>query len=278
VARRERGDTPQIIYLGKTAEQAYTPFLGAQPAFVSFRDAAFSLCTFSVTVFDCLKGVAQAKKCKFLDFDTFDVAAFEYWEKLENGDISWVMPGKLAAFSGPLAQRREMKKGVFTLAVQDYPPVFKQLGITCVVRFNNKCYDRRFLTEQGIHHEDLFYPDGGNPTQEIVTRFLEICEREQGAVAVHCKAGLGRTGTNIGAYIMKHFHWTAREITAWHRMCRAGSIVGPQQQYLAAEERRLHALKPEAGVCARTCSHAVPLKCCPRAALSLPSPCLLYLL
>ena len=35
--------------------------------------------------------------------------------------------------------------------------------------------------------------------------FLRIAEIETGGLAVHCKAGLGRTGTLIGIYSMKHF-------------------------------------------------------------------------
>ena len=47
--------------------------------------------------------------------------------------------------------------------------------------------------------------------------FLQLCENEKGAIAVHCKAGLGRTGTNIAAYMMKHYQYTARETIAWCR-------------------------------------------------------------
>ncbi len=78
----------------------------------------------------------------------------------------------------------------------------------------------------------MFYEDGGNPSEGILQAFLQICEQERGAIAVHCKAGLGRTGTNIAAYMMKHYGYTAKEATAWSRICRPGCIVGPQQQFL----------------------------------------------
>ena len=64
---------------------------------------------------------------------------------------------------------------------------------------------------------DLYYEDGGNPTEDILQAFLQLCENERAAIAVHCKAGLGRTGTNIAAYMMKHYAYTAKECMAWCR-------------------------------------------------------------
>jgi cell division cycle 14 len=43
---------------------------------------------------------------------------------------------------------------------------------------------------------------------------------------VHCKAGLGRTGSCIGAYVMKHYRFTAEELIGWIRIARPGSIIG----------------------------------------------------
>lgn len=45
-------------------------------------------------------------------------------------------------------------------------------------------------------------------------------------------AGLGRTGSLIGAYIMKHYNFSALEAIAWLRLCRPGSVIGHQQQWM----------------------------------------------
>eukprot|EP00638_Chattonella_subsalsa_P005088 CAMPEP_0117734562 /NCGR_PEP_ID=MMETSP0947-20121206/753_1 /TAXON_ID=44440 /ORGANISM="Chattonella subsalsa, Strain CCMP2191" /LENGTH=412 /DNA_ID=CAMNT_0005549375 /DNA_START=164 /DNA_END=1399 /DNA_ORIENTATION=- len=227
----------QILKLGN-AEEAYIPFFGLK--LPPFRDAVFAVCTYCLTVLDVLRGVAKALRLGHFALKDFDAEEYNHYSRIENGDLNWVVPGKFVAFSGPLAVRRELEPGKSTLTPEDYVPVFKRLGVTAVVRFNKKCYDRRKFVENGIRHHDLYYEDGGNPSDAILQKFLDICEKDSGAIAVHCKAGLGRTGTNIGAYMMKHYDYTAAECIAWSRMCRPGMVNGPQQQYLECLEDRIH--------------------------------------
>ena len=70
---------------------------------------------------------------------------------------------------------------------------------------NEPKYEKSIFLENGINHSDLFFIDGSVPPPNIVQNFFQIAESESGAMAIHCKAGLGRTGTLIGLYAMKHF-------------------------------------------------------------------------
>ena len=49
-----------------------------------------------------------------------------------------------------------------------------------------------------------------------------------GAIAVHCKAGLGRTGPLIGIFAMKHYKISAEAFIGWNRIARPCSVLGPQ--------------------------------------------------
>jgi hypothetical protein len=52
---------------------------------------------------------------------------------------------------------------------------------------------------------------------------MDACDGAgQGVVAVHCRSGLGRTGTLIGLWLMRHRGFAAREAIAWVRIVRPG--------------------------------------------------------
>uniref|UniRef100_A0AAQ4QMW9 Cell division cycle 14Ab n=1 Tax=Gasterosteus aculeatus aculeatus TaxID=481459 RepID=A0AAQ4QMW9_GASAC len=213
-----------VSHQHKTPEEAYRALTsGSNASYLPFRDASFGNCTFNLTVLDCLQGVRKALQHGFFDFETFDVDEYEHYERVENGDLNWIVPGKFLAFSGP-HPKTKIENGYPLHAPEAYFPYFRKHNVTTVVRLNKKIYDSKRFTDAGFDHYDLFFLDGSTT---------------DGAVAVHCKAGLGRTGSLIGCYLMKHYRFTAGEAIAWIRVCRPGSVIGPQQNFLEEKQAAL---------------------------------------
>jgi len=241
-----------------------------------FHDASPCECTYNLTVLDCLRGLAKARDYGFFNFETFDVNEYEYYEQVEvrfylvlcigvwycilrcvplailtlidfvsclssqNGDLNWIIKDKILAFAGPHYRRNITAEGYCTLTPHDYIKYFQQKNVGLVVRLNKKCYDENDFIQAGIDHFEQYYLDGSCPPMSILHKVVAAFEaNDERGFAVHCKAGLGRTGTCIGAYIMKHYRLTAAEVIGWMRICRPGMVIGPQQHFLADIEQRM---------------------------------------
>jgi len=160
-----------VLYVGRTAEEAYvTLALNSRTVFRPFRDASYGPSTFSLTLLDTLHAVAKASQLRLLDFAAFSVDEYEHYEKLENGDLNWIVPRKFLAFSSPHAQSRVVNSYPLH-APEAYLPYFKRNNVTVVVRLNAKLYEASRFTAAGIAHYDLFFTDGGTPDNDIVQRF-----------------------------------------------------------------------------------------------------------
>uniref|UniRef100_A0A8C1QH69 Cell division cycle 14B n=1 Tax=Cyprinus carpio TaxID=7962 RepID=A0A8C1QH69_CYPCA len=227
-----------VMHLQKTPEEAYSLLVSQNGSYLPFRDASFGACMYNLSILDCL--LAGWISQKFSHTQTDMMLLYYFFQRAENGDFNWIIPGKFLAFSGPHPNSK-IENGYPLHAPEAYFPYFRKHNVTTIIRLNKKMYDAKRFTDMGFKHHDLFFVDGSTPNDAIITKFLNICENADGAIAVHCKAGLGRTGTLIGCYMMKQFRLTAAEAIAWIRICRPGSIIGPQQNFIDEKQASLWA-------------------------------------
>ncbi|KAJ8955485.1 hypothetical protein NQ318_003587 [Aromia moschata] len=210
----------RIIYLNYEPEQAYEVLNhDSTKDYLKFRDASIGE-PYTLCLLDCLKAIKKALHFGFFNFDNFDFLEYEHYERVENGDFNWILPNKFIAFCGP-HNRSKLDKGYPIHSPETYFAYFRRHKVTTIVRLNKKAYDSNRFVQAGFDHKDLYFVDGGTPT------------------------GLGRTGSLIACYIMKHYKFTAEEAIAWIRICRPGSIIGHQQSWLQEKQKLMWDLSGE---------------------------------
>ncbi|GMK58742.1 hypothetical protein CspeluHIS016_0601840 [Cutaneotrichosporon spelunceum] len=219
-----------------------------------FRDAGNGINEFGLTAQDVLYGMWKAGRHDLLRLQDFDPDEYRYYEKVENGDLNTL--GNFVAFASPMDPLYIKERTPPGETVPDYSPAQKKMlrgafdkvqakfaleNVGLVVRLNDELYNRRHFAQDGIKHVDMYFDDGTNPTDEIVKEFIQLADEtfaKGKKVAVHCKAGLGRTGVLIGAYFIYKFQFTASEAIGFMRVVRPGMVVGPQQRYMQLNQMK----------------------------------------
>ena len=197
---------------------------------------------------DCWEGLWRAKQLSWVSFSPggFELSDYEHLDNPLNADLHEVVPGKFVAMRGPLSlpdglAYEDTTSGARNFSPAHYAYILQQYDVQVVVRLCEARYDAAEWEREGLALADLPIEDCTVPPPGVVVKFLAIAEGVPGALAVHCKTGLGRTGTLIALYMMKHHGFTARQAMGWLRILRPGSVIGPQQQYLCDSEAAIHA-------------------------------------
>mmetsp|Transcript_12801 Transcript_12801/g.26428 ORF Transcript_12801/g.26428 Transcript_12801/m.26428 type:complete len:540 (-) Transcript_12801:81-1700(-) len=229
-----------MMYQKTSPREAWAPFNAIQPSpWKPFRDATFCPQDYYLSILPCLEGVHKAIKCGWYNPKRFDLQDYHYHDHPQNADMHQVSD-KFIAFRGPSQTSTMLAPGFWTFTPKHYLPIFKDKRVKGVVRLNEaSTYKKDTFEKGGFKHHDLYFDDCTVPSKEVIDAFMSIAEADDGKLAVHCKAGLGRTGTLIALYFMKHHGFTAEECIGWLRVCRPGSIIGPQQHWLHWAEDRL---------------------------------------
>ena len=219
-----------------------------QGSLESYRDATFSQPTFRLHLIDCWRGLHKGMQLGWVRYGgscymwgMIDAEEYEHYDFPANGNLHEVVPGKFIAFQGPEdlggADYCDDAHGGRAFSPAFYAEILREMGARTVVRLNEPRYAAGELAALGIAHHSLEFEDCTFPPDAVVKAFLRVADGARGAVAVHCKAGLGRTGTLIALWLMRSRGFSAREAMGWLRVMRPGSVIGEQQHYLCAVER-----------------------------------------
>ena len=122
----------------------------------------------------------------------------------------------------------------------------RQQGIELLVSLTEEPPPRRWINEAGLFHVHVPVVDMEAPTQEQLDQCISAIQRihEQGrAAAVHCTAGLGRTGTILAAYLV-HRGMPPAEAMDLVRTLRPGSIETAEQEDAILEYARRRTAPP----------------------------------
>jgi len=135
---------------------------------------------------------------------------------------------------------RRLNRGGALTAYDDELVLLHSAGVRAVVSLLNIPTDKTIYEEAGFNFICLPVANGGAPTMDQANQFVRFVEEQrsrQNPVAVHCEAGIGRTGTMLAVYLISRGQTAAQAIRSI-RTIQPSAIETPRQVWFLEEYAR----------------------------------------
>ena len=137
---------------------------------------------------------------------------------------------------------RRLQGGAALQATDDELTTIHSAGVRAVVSLLNQPADAGVYESAGLAYLCLPVPDGDAPTIAQARNFIKFVSDQlalQKPVAVHCQAGIGRTGTALATYLISQGRTAAAAILEV-RSVEPSAIETRRQVEFLEQFARLH--------------------------------------
>jgi atypical dual specificity phosphatase len=109
----------------------------------------------------------------------------------------------------------------------------RENGVDIIITLTESSLPRHWVDDAGIMSVHIPVADFEPPNPSQLKQCIDVIDKAATSgmgVLVHCRAGQGRTGTVLAAYLISHLGLNAEEAIQRIRSLRPGSIESPWQE------------------------------------------------